>query len=322
MTFDLKGKVLLAPMAGVTDIALRELCLEQGCDLAYCEMVSSKALSFANEKTRHLLVLAPTETHVGVQLFGHEPNTMAEQARWVEDTLQDKLACIDINMGCPARKIAGKGDGSALMKDPEAAFAIAKAVVQAVDVPVTVKCRRGYYEGAETAPDFAAHLEQAGIRAITIHGRYAEQMYRGQADWGVIRRVKERVSISVIGNGDIVDGATAQQMMDETNCDSIMIGRAAQGNPWIFAQVKAALADDDTYRAPSLEERLAMARRHAQLLTMREGRNIVRMRKHACWYLYGLPGAARARQAFNQCETLEDFEQVFDELEEHATSSL
>lgn len=322
MAFDFSGKVMLAPMAGVTDFALRELCLEQGCDLAYSEMVSSKALSYANEKTRGLLALAPSEEWIAIQIFGHEPLTMAREAQWIEEELHERLACIDINMGCPARKIASKGDGSALMRDPQKAFEIAQAVVNAVDVPVTVKCRRGWAMGEETAPDFAARLEQAGIHAITVHGRFAEQMYRGDADWDVIARVKDSVSIPVIGNGDIVSGESAQAMIDQTHCDSIMIGRAAQGNPWIFAAIKEVLNGHRAPESPTRHERIDMARRHARLLAQREGRNIVRMRKHACWYMYGLPGASKARDAFNRCNTLEDFDRVFDELEDHGTSSL
>ena len=310
-------RVILAPMAGVSDIALRALCREQGADMTFTEMVSAKGLSYANEKTRHLLDLAPGETGVAVQLFGHEPATMAAQATWIEDALQGALAWLDVNMGCPVRKIAGKGDGAALMRDPALAAEIVSEVSRAVSHPVTCKFRRGFAQGDETAVEFAKRMEQAGAAAVTVHGRFAEQMYRGTADWGVIARVKDAVTIPVVGNGDITCGSDAVRMEAETGCDAVMIARAAEGNPWVFADVRAAL-DGTGFIAPSVRERLAMARRHAALLEQREGRSIVRMRKHAAWYVTGLPGAARARALFNECSTFEEFDRVFDLLEDTA----
>ena len=274
-------RILLAPMAGVSDEAFRALCREQGADLAFTEMVSAKGLSYANEKTRHLLALAPGEDQVAVQLFGHEPDTMAEQAAWIEQEMGESLAYLDVNMGCPARKIVSKGDGSALMKDP----ALAAAIVRAL---------------------------------------FAEQLYRGSADWGAIARVKEAVAVPVVGNGDVRSGADAVAMVERTGCDAVMIARGAEGNPWVFAQAKAALAGEPEPPAPNAGERVAMARRHARLLSAREGRNIVRMRKHAMWYLAGLPGAAAARGRINGCVSVEDFDEVFDELlacaREHAAA--
>lgn len=307
-------RLLLAPMAGVSDEAFRTLCREQGADLTYTEMVSAKGLSYANEKTRHLLHLSVGEDQVAVQLFGHEPDVMADQARWVEQEMGEALAYLDINMGCPARKIVSKGDGSALMKTPDLAAAIVRAVNAAVEHPVTVKFRRGWAEGDETCVEFARRMEDAGAAAVTVHGRYALQLYRGRADWDAIARVKAAVSIPVVGNGDVKCGADAVALVERTGCDAVMIARAAEGNPWVFAQCKAALAGEPEPAKPSVEERIAMARRHARLLAEREGRNIVRMRKHAMWYMTGLPGAAAARAKINACVSVEDFDRVFDEL--------
>lgn len=307
-------RLLLAPMAGVSDEAFRTLCREQGADLTYTEMVSAKGLSYANEKTRHLLHLAEGEDQVAVQLFGHEPDVMADQARWVEQEMGETLAYLDINMGCPARKIVSKGDGSALMKTPDLAAAIVRAVSAAVEHPVTVKFRRGWAEGDETCVEFARRMEDAGAAAVAVHGRYALQLYRGRAEWDAIARVKVAVSIPVVGNGDVKCGADAVALVERTGCDAVMIARAAEGNPWVFAQCKAALAGEPEPAKPSVEERIAMARRHARLLAEREGRNIVRMRKHAMWYMTGLPGAAAARAKINACVSVEDFDRVFDEL--------
>ena len=309
-----KHRLLLAPMAGVSDEAFRALCREQGADLAFTEMVSAKGLSYANEKTRHLLALAPGEDQVAVQLFGHEPDTMAAQAAWIEQEMGESLAYLDVNMGCPARKIVSKGDGSALMREPGLAASIVRAIRAAVAHPVTVKFRRGWAMGAETAPDFARRMEDAGACAVAVHGRFAEQLYRGSADWDVIARVKEAVDVPVIGNGDVRSGADAVALTARTGCDAVMIARGAEGNPWVFAQAKAALAGVPEPPAPDARERIAMARRHARLLARREGKNIVRMRKHAMWYLAGLPGAAAARAKINACVSVEDFDRVFDEL--------
>ena len=239
--FEGRTPALLAPMAGVNDIVFRRLCLEQGCDLTYTEMISSKALSFANEKTRHLLDLAEGERRVAIQLFGHEPEVMAREAAWVEDELGDALALIDINMGCPAHKIVKKGDGSALMRDQDLAASIVRDVARAVSCPVTVKFRRGFGAEEETAVDFGLRMEDAGAAAVTVHGRTAAQMYRGPSEWECVARVKAALSVPVIGNGDIVSGASAADMVRATGCDGVMIARGAQGNPWIFADVRRVL---------------------------------------------------------------------------------
>ncbi len=307
---------LLAPMAGVSDAAFRMLCREQGADMTFTEMVSAKGLSYANEKTRQLLELADSESVVGVQLFGHEPETLAQQAAWVEDTMGDSLAWIDINMGCPVRKITGKGDGAALMKTPDLAANIVFNVRKAISCPLTVKFRSGWDESHETAFDFAKSMEDAGADALIIHARFATQFYRGKADWSVIERVKHAVNIPVVGNGDIKTGADAREMIEQTSCDHVMIARGATGNPWIFAQIKAVLAGEPEPKLPTPLDRIAMARRHAELLDQRSGRNIVRMRKHAMWYISGLPGACAARAKINTCSTLDEFNALFDELEE------
>ena len=311
MLFD-SHKVILAPMAGVTDRFFRQLCIEQGAQLTYTEMVSAKGLSYANEKTTHLINLAPNEQKVVVQLFGHEPDTMAAQARWVESTLGDKLFSVDINMGCPAKKIAGKGDGSALMRDFSLASNIITAVSHAISVPLTVKFRRGFEEGNEIAPEFARMAEAAGASAVAVHGRYAQQFYRGRADWDVVSRVKCSVDIPVIGNGDITCGKDAQRMIDETSCDAIMVGRAAEGDPWIFRDIRSVLETGKSSPEPTIEERMALALRHAELLASCEGKSIVRMRKHAMWYVGGLKEASALRRDITTSVTLDDFRAIFE----------
>lgn len=311
--------VLLAPMAGVSDEVFRGLCLEQGAAFGYTEMVSAKGLSYANEKTRGLLKTAPGEDKVGVQLFGHEPDTMAKEASWVRESLGGRLLCIDINMGCPAKKIVRKGDGCALMCDPGLAGRIVAEVSRAVDVPVTVKFRRGYRLGEESAVEFAKMAEAAGAAAVTVHGRFAEQHYRGSADWQVIAKVKGALSVPVIGNGDVKCGEDAPRMRDQTGCDAVMIARAAQGNPWIFAQAKAALQGAEAPAPPTIATRLAMARRHAALLAASQGQEeggggLVRMRRYAMSYVAGVPGASHARMLISSCVTLEDFDRLFDGL--------
>ena len=326
-------RVILAPMAGVGDEVFRQLCIEQGAQLTYTEMVSAKALSYANEKTAHLLDLAPNEDKVSVQLFGHEPATMAEQAKWVEDSLGHDPVCmaeaaqiaiertgadvLDINMGCPARKIAGKGDGSALMRDPLLASRIIGSVSNAISCPLTVKFRRGYEEGNETAVEFARMAEESGAAAIAVHGRYAQQFYRGKADWDIVARVKRSVSIPVIGNGDVVDGDSAIALLGATGCDAIMVGRGAQGNPWVFRDIASKLAGGPGYAGPTPAEKMALATRHAKLLSERSGKNIVRMRKHAMWYVAGMKDAAAVRRQINNAVTYDDFASIFEEARRH-----
>lgn len=307
-------QVILAPMAGITDKAMRILCREQGAQLAYTEMVSSKGLSFANSKTVQLLDLDESEQQVAVQLFGHEPDTMADQAKWVEQELGPRLAAIDINMGCPARKIVRKGDGAALMEQPDLARKIICKTSEAVQVPVSVKFRRGYAQGNETAPDFARMAEEAGAAWVCVHGRFAEQMYRGFSERGAIARVKQAVKIPVVGNGDVCSGDDALALLEDTGCDAIMVARAAQGNPWVFADIRAALQGSTRPLPPAPHERIALAKRHARLIAQEGQRGVVRMRKHASWYCKGLEGASQARKALNECSTLVEFDAVFDTI--------
>lgn len=307
-------ELILAPMAGVSDEVFRQLCIEQGATLTYTEMVSAKALSYANEKTANLLQLAPNEDVVSVQIFGHEPEVMAAQAAEIEDMLAEKLFAIDINMGCPARKIAGKGDGSALMRDPELASRIIGSVSKAISHPLTVKFRRGFEEGDETAVEFARMAEDSGASALAVHGRYAQQFYRGSSDWGTVARVKEAVSIPVVGNGDVKNGTDAKAIMEQTKCDAVMIGRASEGNPWVFRDASSIMSGGPGYAGPSPSEKMAMATRHAKLLSERTGRNIVRMRKHAMWYVAGMKDAAAARREINKAVTFEDFATIFEEV--------
>lgn len=306
-------KIILAPMAGVGDVIFRELCRELGAQLTYTEMVSAKALSYKNEKTAHLLDLSPLEDKVTVQIFGHEPETMATQAAAIEQSLESRLFAIDINMGCPARKIAGKGDGSALMKDPHLAADIVRNVTRAVSCPVTVKFRRGYEIGNETAVEFAYYMEDAGADAVAVHGRYAQQFYRGNADWNVIKQCKAQLSIPVIGNGDIVDGKSAVALLSETGCDAVMVGRGAQGNPWIFKDIANALTGDFSYAGPTIKEKMQLATRHAAMLAKRVGNEIPQMRKHAMWYVAGTKEASATRRKINKATTFEDFAQIFEE---------
>jgi len=313
-TFFQSTPVLLAPMAGVTDRAMRELCVEQGAALAYTEMVSAKGLMYANEKTRKLVDLAPNERAVAVQLFGHEPDVMAHEAAGIAAQLGDALAYIDINMGCPAHKIERKGDGSALMLDPETAVAIVRTIRNAVDVPVTVKFRRGVEIGHETCVDFARRMEQAGACALAVHGRFVKQYYHGDADWGCLARVKQAVGIPVIANGDIKNGDDAKRCLQETGCDALMIGRGACGNPWVFADAVSSVQTGERIARPSLPERMETAKRHARLLAARGERSMVRMRKHAAWYVAGITNASVYRGKINACSTLEQFYELFDTI--------
>ena len=308
----------LAPMAGVTDAVMRALCFEQGAGWAVSEMLSAKGWVYSgarNPNAAELLRRLPGEGPVGLQLFGREPEFMAEAARQLEEL---DFPFFDINMGCPAPKIAGNGEGSALMKEPALAGRVVRAVAEATKKPVTVKIRSGWDADSVNAPEVARVLEQNGAAAIAVHARTRTQYYSGRADWSVIRAVKRAVSIPVFGNGDVFSGADALRMTEETGCDGVLIGRGAQGNPWIFAEVNAALAGKP-WEAPGIGARVEMALRHFDMEVALHGprRGVPEMRKHIAWYVHGAPGAARFRDRVN---ALTDPDAVRDALREFARS--
>lgn len=303
---ELRGRVVLAPMAGVTDFAFRRLCREQGAALTTTEMVSAKALVYKDEKTRALLYLPEDEHPCAVQIFGHEPEVMAEAAQLALEISGADI--LDINMGCPVGKIVKSGDGSALMRDPELAGRIVEAVAKAVDRPVTVKFRKGWDGGSVNAVEFAKVLEQAGAAALAVHGRTRVQMYAGRADWDVIREVKAAVSVPVTANGDIFSGADAAHILRYTGCDLAMIGRGCFGDPWLFARAAAAIAGEPEPAPPELTARMDAAVRQIEMLAEISGERIacLEARHHLPWYLHGVAHAAPYRQQLVRVETLAD----------------
>ena len=306
---ELENNVLLAPMAGVTDKAFRLITKPFGPALMYTEMVSGKGLFYNNKRTGDLLTTEDCERPIAVQLFGHEPEVLAEIAY---KALESNAEIIDINMGCPAPKIVNNGDGSALMKSPELAGRIIEAVVAAVDKPVTVKFRKGWDNGSVNAVEFAKICEQAGASAIVVHGRTRAQMYAGRADWDIIRDVKRAVGIPVTANGDIFTGADAEHILRYTGCDLAMIGRGSFGNPWLFAQANAAAVGQPEPPLPPLDERMDTAYRQIKALAEFSGERIacLEARHHLPWYLHGVAHSGYYKQQLVHVETLEDVERI------------
>ena len=303
--------VCLAPMAGFSDRTFRLLCRERGADLVVSEMISAKGLLFMSEKTRALYLPEEGDAPYAVQLFGSEPETLAKAVAIVERDLGKQLLSIDLNMGCPAPKIAGNGDGSALMRDPVLAGRIVRAVADAAHVPVSVKFRKGWDAAHENAEAFARVCEANGASYLTIHGRTREQMYSGVADRACMARVKQAVRIPVIANGDVHSAASALDTLRETGCDGVMLGRGALGNPFVFEEIVCAL-EGRPYTPPTWEERRETAMRHARMALAEKGDHaIVELRKHLAFYLRGIHDAAKLRTRINSCKTLEELEQIW-----------
>jgi tRNA-dihydrouridine synthase B len=306
--------VFLAPMAGVTDMPFRVLCREQGCGLVCTEMVSAKGMYYGDLKTHQLTYLDSSELPAAVQIFGSEPDIMAEAARILNDS---NAAFIDINMGCPTPKIVKNGEGSALMRNPALAGRIVRAVVNASKKPVTVKIRKGWDEDSVNAVEIARISEENGAAAVTVHGRTRQQFYGGKADWSAIREVKRSVSIPVIGNGDINGPADAKRMINETGCDAVMVGRAARGNPWIFKSIRHYLETGRDIPEPSAQERIEMLIRHLELMIGHKGERtgIMQMRKHIAWYVKGMKNATQIRQ---QVFNLQSKDEIINIIKEYS----
>ena len=305
----LSNPYILAPMAGVTDLPFRLLCKEQGAGLLCMEMVSAKAIQYNNKNTKALLEIHPEEEPVSLQLFGSDPEVISEVAKQIEEL---PFAILDINMGCPVPKIVRNGEGSALMNQPKLVYEIVSKTVKAIRKPVTVKIRKGFNDESINAVEIAKIIEDAGGAAVAVHGRTREQYYSGKADWDIIRQVKEAISIPVIGNGDVTSGESALAMMRETGCDGVMIGRGAQGNPWIFSELREYEKTGQMPARPSNAELKEMMLRHARLQMQYKGDylGIREMRKHVAWYTTGLPNSAKLRGEINAVESYEELEKL------------
>ena len=305
----LPNNLILAPMAGVTDLPFRLLCKEQGAGLLCMEMVSAKAILYKNRNTESLLEIDPRENPVSLQLFGSDPEIISTIAHQIEERPFDIL---DLNMGCPVPKIVNNGEGSALMKNPKLAGEIIRETVKAIDKPVTVKIRKGFDGEHINAVEMAKIAEDAGAAAVAVHGRTREQFYSGKADWDIIRQVKEAVSIPVVGNGDLLTAEDVIAMEEQTGCDGFMIARGAQGNPWIFRQILHYFETGEHLAKPTLEEVTQMILRHARMMLEFKGEyiGIREIRKHAAWYTAGYPNSARLRVAINNVESFEALEEL------------
>lgn len=302
---EIENNVFLAPMAGVTDMPFRILCKEMGCGLLYSEMVSAKGILYGSENTNKLLEVDEREGTVAVQLFGSDPEILSAMAKKIENY---NIDIIDINMGCPAPKIVKNGEGSALSKNPKLVGEIVKAVVNSQKKPVTIKFRKGFDDTCVNAVEIAKIAEANGAAAVAVHGRTREQYYSGKADWDIIREVKKAVNIPVIGNGDVFTPQDAKCLLEHTGCDAIMVGRGAEGNPWIFKRILKYLETGELIPEPTAFERGEMAMRHAKMLIAYKGEfiGIREMRKHISWYTKGLKGAAELRGKVNRAESLEE----------------